>query len=653
MEFGERTLRLQHRVLAVVLVLLAVCGMSFVRTASAADITSRVAVTKTVPAGTYDEWADVRVDLGWSVATATTGDTFVAPLDKYLDARRFVPMDLKDAAGVVVARVTILKDASGAILRFPNGDAKLQFTFTNYAATHTNLSGHAWFQIRFDHSKLTFPDGGNTMDIVVYGTPLTITAAPGPVGNERLKYGYWISPNNNEAEATAQNPNGTNANPGADIIWNIQLQGGTSSLAKGWTRATITDTPAVGSHFECPLVPRPWATKHDDATTRDVWLATTAVQVTATSCSSTALTLTITKAAADNGIYRVHFPGWINDGALPDGFGNSATIDYDSPAGRLVSYPVQTMMDRALAGGDGTGVNTPPSIDIENYCGSWGGVVFTDGVPALIAGQPSPQPTPCDHDTAPGHAVAAGATTNVTFRITNTGSEPLNNVVVTDATTTGTPLRNIVCTRSDATTMPFNGLAPQESFFCTATLPAITAPHGNVATVTGVGADSAIAVTDKDAWHAQPKVVLPPTGTPKLTIKKVATVAVVKAGSSVKWRITVRNTGTAAAVNVKVCDVLRDTAAFPTTAVSYAIGSTKKSARLSVSGGQGCITIPRLGRGSAAVVTVMTSVPNTTRKARVRNTATASAISVARVTSTASVKVVGVAGVNIIPSPAG
>jgi len=652
MEFGERNLLFRHRILVVLLALLTLCGLAATH-ASAADITSRVTVTKTPTAGTYDEWADIRIDIGWSVPTAAPGDTFIVPLDKYLDARRFVPMDLKDAAGAVVARVSIMKDASGAFLRFPNGDAKLQFTFTSYAGTHTNLSGHAWFLIRFDHSKLTFPDGGTTMDITVYGTPLVITAAPGPVGNERLKYGYWISPNNNEAEATAQNPDGTNANPGADIIWNIQLQGGTSSLAKGWTRATITDTPATGSHFVCPLTPRPWATIHDDTTARDVWLSTTAVQVSVANCTTTSLTLTVTKAATDNGIYRVHFPGWINDGALPDGFGNTATIDYDSPSGRLISYPVTTMMDRVLAGGDGTGINAPPAIDIENYCGSWGGVGFIDGLPNLVGGQPSPQPAPCDYDAAPGLPVASGTTTSVQFRVTNTGTETLNNVVVTDTTLTGTALTNIVCTRGESTTMPFNGLAPQESFFCTATLPAITAPHGNRAVVTGVGADSAIAVTDNDAWYAQPKAVLPPTGTPKLTIKKVATVTSVKAGKSVKWRITVRNIGTAAAVNVKVCDVLRDTASFPTTTVTYTIGTAKKVARMTIAAGKGCITIPRLATGKAAVVTVTTTVPKTTRKKSVRNTATAAAVSVATVTSTASVKVVGVAGVNVIPSPAG
>lgn len=652
MEFGERNLLFRHRILVVLLALLTLCGLAATH-ASAADITSRVTVTKTPTAGTYDEWADIRIDIGWSVPTAAPGDTFIVPLDKYLDARRFVPMDLKDAAGAVVARVSIMKDASGAFLRFPNGDAKLQFTFTSYAGTHTNLSGHAWFLIRFDHSKLTFPDGGTTMDITVYGTPLVITAAPGPVGDERLKYGYWISPNNNEAEATAQNPDGTNANPGADIIWNIQLQGGTSSLAKGWTRATITDTPATGSHFVCPLTPRPWATIHDDTTARDVWLSTTAVQVSVTNCTTTSLTLTVAKAATDNGIYRVHFPGWINDGALPDGFGNTATIDYDSPSGRLISYPVTTMMDRVLAGGDGTGINAPPAIDIENYCGSWGGVGFIDGLPNLVGGQPSPQPAPCDYDAAPGLPVASGTTTSVQFRVTNTGTETLNNVVVTDTTLSGTALTNIVCTRGESTTMPFNGLAPQESFFCTATLPAITAPHGNRAVVTGVGADSAIAVTDNDAWYAQPKAVLPPTGTPKLTIKKVATVTSVKAGKSVKWRITVRNIGTAAAVNVKVCDVLRDTASFPTTTVTYTIGTSKKVARMTIAAGKGCITIPRLATGKAAVVTVTTTVPKTTRKKSVRNTATAAAVSVATVTSTASVKVVGVAGVNVIPSPAG
>jgi hypothetical protein len=72
-----------------------------------------------------------------------------------------------------------------------------------------------------------------------------------------------------------------------------------------------------------------------------------------------------------------------------------------------------------------------------------------------------------------------------------------------------------------------------------------------------------------------------------------------------------------------------------------------------IAAGKGCITIPRLATGKAAVVTVTTTVPKTTRRKSVRNTATAAAVSVATVTSTASVKVIGIAGVSVIPSPAG
>ncbi len=350
---------LRRRVVAALIALVALVALIPLQQASAADITGRVATTASVKSGTYGEWSTIRVDVTFKVATANTGDTFTMPLDKMLDARRFVNMDLKDASGAVVAKVTIKKDSSGAPARDGAGNAILVFTFTNYVATHTSLSGSAWFAITFDHSRVVFPAGSTTMNTTVYGTAITIAGSPGPVGNEYIKFGNWRSPNNNETEATALNPDGTSANPGPDITWTIQLQGGAQSKAPGWTRVTITDTPAAGSHFECPLSPAPSAIRKDTTTALDRWVNTTVPIITVSACSRTSLTLVVQKAASDNNIYRIRFTGWIDGAPLPTRFGNTAELRYEMPSGSTFVNPVTTSMSRVSQGGVATGTPGP------------------------------------------------------------------------------------------------------------------------------------------------------------------------------------------------------------------------------------------------------------------------------------------------------
>lgn len=485
------------------LALIAAIVLAPISRASAADITSRVTKSATVKAGSYDEWAPIRVDLAFSVASANTGDTFKMPLDKALNATKFVPMVLKDPAGATVANVVIQKDSSGAIVRDGSGNAVLLFTFTNYVATHRNITGSAFFSITFDHARLSFPGTSTSMTTSIYGTTVTITAARGIVGDEFIKYGNWRSPNFNEGEATALNPDGSSANPGYDIIWTIQLQGGAQNTHGGWTRVTITDTPAAGSHFECPLSPSPWSIRKDPSTSLDRWLNTSTPKISVAACSRTSLTLVVTKAASDTNIYRVRFPGWIDGAPLPAAYGNTAQLRYEIPNQSAFSHSVSTSLARVLQGGQAVG-DTP--------------------------------------------------------------------------------------------------------------------------------------------------TVLPP-GTPKLRIAKRPLAKVARTGAALRWRIVVRNTGTALARNVRICDVLRDGQAFPTTAATYRIGTARRGVRLSIANGQGCITIPRLAVRASVVVVVTTQVPASART-RVRNTAIANATSVPPVRVTTRVPVIVVDG-GRVPSPTG
>ncbi|MFF2620618.1 hypothetical protein [Oerskovia jenensis] len=134
-------------------------------------------------------------------------------------------------------------------------------------------------------------------------------------------------------------------------------------------------------------------------------------------------------------------------------------------------------------------------------------------------------PTDGAYDSAPGKEVLAGSPTPVTMAITNTGNEPLVNVVVTDTTQDGPALTDLTCDFSPlggpATGTTWDGpFGIDETFLCTGTLPAMTdgQTHTNTATVTGVGTRSGTPVEDDNPWNAHavgtPSPTTPPPTTP-------------------------------------------------------------------------------------------------------------------------------------------
>jgi uncharacterized repeat protein (TIGR01451 family) len=147
-------------------------------------------------------------------------------------------------------------------------------------------------------------------------------------------------------------------------------------------------------------------------------------------------------------------------------------------------------------------------------------------------------------------------------------------------------------------------------------------------------------------------IVKPPTGTPKLTITKVALAKKVRAGKNVRWKVTVRSTGTATATNVRVCDSPLDNQSFPLRTATVTVGATTRKAPLTFLNGTGCVSIASLARGASATVIFTTHIP-LTGKSRARNTSLASATGVTAVRASARVTVIKVAGRTHIPSPAG
>jgi len=152
-------------------------------------------------------------------------------------------------------------------------------------------------------------------------------------------------------------------------------------------------------------------------------------------------------------------------------------------------------------------VQHAPSVDIEKY--------------DTIGG-----PTDADADTA-ATAVAykPGESRTLQFDVTNTGTDPLRDVSVTDDTITGGAVTDMSCTFPGHTSptagvltsgtwtvtwhetqgaSPSQTWAPAAKFGCTATLTLAgdAPPHADNATVTGIDVDTGQTVDDSDAYNA-------------------------------------------------------------------------------------------------------------------------------------------------------
>ncbi len=124
-----------------------------------------------------------------------------------------------------------------------------------------------------------------------------------------------------------------------------------------------------------------------------------------------------------------------------------------------------------------------------------------------------------------------------------------------------------------------------------------------------------------------PHPPLPP-GRTVLSIRKVALTRTPRAGTVMKWRIEVRNRGRVAAQNVRVCDPLPRalTLARPNVRIERtgAGRRTYSNARLRMTRGQACLTIPTLAVGQTARFTIQTRIARTVA-GRLRNPVRATA----------------------------
>lgn len=127
-------------------------------------------------------------------------------------------------------------------------------------------------------------------------------------------------------------------------------------------------------------------------------------------------------------------------------------------------------------------------------------------------------------------------------------------------------------------------------------------------------------------WDAG--IYLPETGAPTLAVTTTAGSATVKAGAAVTFTVTVRNTGTANARHVQVCDVLPDEMTFQ-----------RNPARARFVRGNACFALGTLEPGARKTVTVSIRVDATARLGPSANGAIATAQNAADAQGRRSVRI--------------
>jgi hypothetical protein len=232
---------------------------------------------------------------------------------------------------------------------------------------------------------------------------------------------------------------------------------------------------------------------------------------------------------------------------------NTVTVTTDSPS--IIEFTVTNTFN----------IPPVPAIDIEKWS-------TVDGYPAG------------DYDTAPGKPLKSNAPEKITFTITNTGEEPLIDVVVGDTTQAGPVLTDISCDFSPlggpATGTTWAGpFAVDATFDCTAMLPGMASntQHSDTASVDAVGQTSGVPVDDEDQWHGN----TPPV--PAIDIEKEDTAgndadtagdAVALPDGTANLVFTITNTGEEPLVDVKVSDTVISNGVVDSLSCVFPDGST-------------------------------------------------------------------------------
>lgn len=176
----------------------------------------------------------------------------------------------------------------------------------------------------------------------------------------------------------------------------------------------------------------------------------------------------------------------------------------------------------------------------------------------------------------PGPTVPAGSTIAWSFRITNTGSDPLTQISVRDS-------------QGAAVTCPKGTLNPGQSLTCTASAPAQACQQRNAGTVTArikKGKKGGATVTAQDPAHyfgeegAAVEIVTSTNGADA----NVPTGPSVLAGSPIAWTYVVTNTGKVRLLSVRVSDDRGAAVVCPRTSLAPGEAMTCEASGVAVAG---------------------------------------------------------------------
>ncbi len=495
------------RLLAAVVLAVGIVGVSAAPQAQAAAIPGAVqSVTVTPPTPKASD--PIRTTMTFCVPNGTqSGDFFTLTLPDLLTG---VPrtFQVKDPSGNVVARATA--STSSPIV--------VTFTMTDYAEKHQNVCGKAAFDSVFTQTvepgttqTLTFTDntGGTFTD--------TVHVAPGIVVNRQNphKYGNWADPNDQ-----------CRLSPTDCIAWRID------SPAGPFDSAHFVDPANDGQTVSCATV---HIYRADLDANGQITAKTDVTAASTVQCTAGQLDVTTGPAGA-NQIMTVWYRSSATTAAPIGGvlFVNTAEVSTTRDT-ETTTNPVETSVRSGTAFGEGVGDNV--TIVKKDTNGN-------------------------DADTEAQAATLPDGTATLQFTITNTGLDPLIDVVVTDRVVQGGTVTGLTCQfpgGSTGTTWagPF---AVGASFTCTAKLAGVTpgTVHEDVATVTGTGQATGRQVSANNPYHAV--TVQPAIGIVKKDVDgndaDTADQAVVLPTGATGLVYTITNTGTEPLIDVTVADQL-------------------------------------------------------------------------------------------------
>ena len=392
----------------------------------------------------------VQTDFAFCVPdSANAGDTFTVTLPSVL--KNFpAAFDVKDTTGAVVLTVTTTTTTP----------AVATFTLTAYGAGITNLCATAYL-------------GGNVGNAAAGDYPMTYTvnATEYPAGTLRVnafvgglptsdqKYGWF----NNTADQCRTNPTEC-------LFFQFITAGGPRGPL------VISDTAGANFTFTCPPIR---VSIRDYAFTPFTNTPNMGIAAFSNySCSPTAFSVTLdTNILSATQVYEVDFLG---SATAPGGDGgvrytNTATITVGGQSvERIASF--QSAFAGGIATGDGVTIYKKDIADN-------------------------------DANTAATAVATSTGTVALKFTVRNSGSNPLNNVTVSDAIVSGSgSISNLSCNFSEAATgAPTTGTTwagpfpSNRSFTCTATLSGVSGLSEDSATVTATGNGP---VSDSDPFFA-------------------------------------------------------------------------------------------------------------------------------------------------------